>query len=40
MVEFSQSFPKQYFDEESEEHKAVMFGTGLTIGGFKHIDAM
>ena len=40
MVEFSQRFPKQYFDVAIAEQHAVTFATGLAIGGYKPVVAI
>jgi len=40
MVEFSQRFPKQYFDVAIAEQHAVTFAAGLAIGGFKPVVAI
>ncbi|MBA6262880.1 MAG: 1-deoxy-D-xylulose-5-phosphate synthase [Colwellia sp.] len=40
MVEFSQRFPKQYFDVAIAEQHAVTFAAGLAIGGKKPVVAI
>ncbi|MDN7127449.1 1-deoxy-D-xylulose-5-phosphate synthase [Pseudidiomarina sp. 1APR75-33.1] len=40
MVEFSQRFPKQYFDVAIAEQHAVTFGAGLAIGGYHPVVAI
>jgi 1-deoxy-D-xylulose-5-phosphate synthase len=40
MVEFSQRFPKQYFDVAIAEQHAVTFAAGLAIGGQKPVVAI
>jgi 1-deoxy-D-xylulose-5-phosphate synthase len=40
MVEFSQRFPKQYFDVAIAEQHAVTFAAGLAIGGYKPVVAI
>ena len=40
MIEFSQRFPKQYFDVAIAEQHAVTFATGLAIGGYKPVVAI
>jgi len=40
MVEFSQRFPKQYFDVAIAEQHAVTFAAGLAIGGNKPVVAI
>ncbi|QLB13035.1 1-deoxy-D-xylulose-5-phosphate synthase [Bisgaardia hudsonensis] len=40
MVEFSQRFPKQYFDVAIAEQHAVTFAAGLAIAGYKPIVAI
>lgn len=40
MVEFSQRFPKQYFDVAIAEQHAITFAAGLAIGGYKPVVAI
>lgn len=40
MVQFSQRYPKQYFDVAIAEQHAVTFAAGLAIGGFKPVVAI
>lgn len=40
MVEFSNSFPDQYFDVAIAEQHAVTFAAGLAIGGYKPVVAI
>lgn len=40
MVEFSQRFPKQYFDVAIAEQHAVTFAAGLAIGGYHPVVAI
>ncbi|MFU2076519.1 1-deoxy-D-xylulose-5-phosphate synthase [Gallibacterium anatis] len=40
MVQFSQSFPDQYFDVAIAEQHAVTFAAGLAIGGYKPVVAI
>ena len=40
MVEFSQRFPKQYFDVAIAEQHAVTYAAGLAIGGLKPVVAI
>jgi len=40
MVEFSQRYPKQYFDVAIAEQHAVTFAAGLAIGGFRPVVAI
>ncbi|MBY6064940.1 1-deoxy-D-xylulose-5-phosphate synthase [Pseudidiomarina sediminum] len=40
MVEFSQRFPKQYYDVAIAEQHAVTFGAGLAIGGYHPVVAI
>lgn len=40
MVEFSQRFPKQYYDVAIAEQHAVTYAAGLAIGGYKPVVAI
>lgn len=40
MVEFSQRYPKQYFDVAIAEQHAVTFAAGLAIGGYRPVVAI
>ena len=40
MVEFSRTYPQQYFDVAIAEQHAVTFAAGLAIGGFKPVVAI
>ncbi|MFS1537533.1 MAG: 1-deoxy-D-xylulose-5-phosphate synthase [Candidatus Phlomobacter fragariae] len=40
MVEFSKTYPKQYFDVAIAEQHAVTFAAGLAIGGYKPVVAI
>lgn len=40
MVEFSQRFPKQYYDVAIAEQHSVTFGAGLAIAGYKPVVAI